>query len=477
MIADSREPVPRVAEGEHCPDFPEQRSPSKESSKESSLKKCAGSNFKKKKDKDLSGSKKTDSTFVMDVSAGVVGWIIGRSGSRIKDIQQATDCKIWVDQDVPNDQPRKVFFLGTKRSIASATARVRELVESAPPVPSSPAQTQARAAAAASACAAPPSPTQAQAQQESSVVDCPASLVGLLIGRRGSTVKHIQSLSGAQVSINNHNCREGLPRKVVVSGSTECIARALALIDEVLRCKSLQGEMCLGADDGSGAAGPPLSRGGGDADAASSNGRSPMGDRWPSSGSQAYPEAWSAPGEEYLAFGYSSTDGSIESSSFAAAASPSAHSARNSLLSTLGCGESLSALMSDTSLCSTWSPSAAKKTGQYSVPYCDQQSPQRPNPLMLGDAFCEYNDSAHQNMEKEGAGISSPSGLKGILSSPHDALAKMSQIELAMDSSEPVSYVPLPSLKQNDSHFEHALDSSTKVDVDERAFSFDMFLK
>jgi hypothetical protein len=161
--------------------------------------------------------KRPEATFVMDISPSVVGWIIGRSGIRIKEIQAQTGCKMWVDQDVPNDQPRKIYFHGNKVNIDAAVSRVSELVQSAP-ILASASVTSGRGLT-------------------STIVDCPVSLVGLLIGKRGWTIKKIQQASGAQISINQ-SVREGLPRKIIVSGDETSVATALHLIDEVLRDKS-----------------------------------------------------------------------------------------------------------------------------------------------------------------------------------------------------------------------------------------------
>ena len=165
--------------------------------------------------------KRNESTFVMDISPSVVGWIIGRSGIRIKEIQAQTGCKMWVDQDVPNDQPRKIYFHGNKSNIDAAVHRVSGLVQTAPIL------------ASASAVSGK--------GLTSTIVDCPVSLVGLLIGKRGWTIKKIQQASGAQISINQ-SVREGLPRKIIVSGDESAVSKALHLIDEVLRDKSLLSE-------------------------------------------------------------------------------------------------------------------------------------------------------------------------------------------------------------------------------------------
>mmetsp|Transcript_8771 Transcript_8771/g.14936 ORF Transcript_8771/g.14936 Transcript_8771/m.14936 type:complete len:572 (+) Transcript_8771:148-1863(+) len=165
-------------------------------------------------------AKRHESTFVMDISPSVVGWIIGRSGIRIKEIQSYTGCKMWVDQDVPNDQPRKIYFHGSKQSIEAAVARVNDLVQTAPILSSN--------------------HVVSGKGLTSVIVDCPVSLVGLLIGKRGWTIKKIQSASNAQISINQ-SVREGLPRKIIVSGDEKSVSTALNLITEVLRDKTIMG--------------------------------------------------------------------------------------------------------------------------------------------------------------------------------------------------------------------------------------------
>ena len=165
-------------------------------------------------------AKRHESTFVMDISPSVVGWIIGRSGIRIKEIQSYTGCKMWVDQDVPNDQPRKIYFHGNKQNIDAAVGRVNELVQAAPILSSN--------------------HVVSGKGLTSVIVDCPVSLVGLLIGKRGWTIKKIQQASNAQISINQ-SVREGLPRKIIVSGDEQSVSTALKLITEVLRDKTLLG--------------------------------------------------------------------------------------------------------------------------------------------------------------------------------------------------------------------------------------------
>lgn len=53
-------------------------------------------------------------TTVVDLMPGVVGWVIGKGGQRIKDIMAQSQCRMWVDQDVPDDEPRKLHLMVSK---------------------------------------------------------------------------------------------------------------------------------------------------------------------------------------------------------------------------------------------------------------------------------------------------------------------------------------------------------------------------
>lgn len=116
---------------------------------------------------------------------------------------------------MPDDQPRKLFFHGSTQGIECAVDLVNKLLQSAPNLIN-------RHGAAK--------------KLHSNIVDCPADLVGLLIGKKGWTIKKIQLESGAQISINQ-SVREGHPRKIIVSGMQGSVELATRLIEEVLRNK------------------------------------------------------------------------------------------------------------------------------------------------------------------------------------------------------------------------------------------------
>jgi hypothetical protein len=127
---------------------------------------------------------------------------------------------------VPDDQPRKLFFHGSAQSIECAVNLVNKLLLSAPNLAGK---------------------HGAIKKLYSNIVECPVDLVGLLIGKKGWTIKKIQLESGAQISINQ-SVREGQPRKIIVSGMQPSVELATHLIEEVLRNKPDEDElMALGS--------------------------------------------------------------------------------------------------------------------------------------------------------------------------------------------------------------------------------------
>jgi hypothetical protein len=204
--------------------------------------------------------------FVMDLDVSIVGWVIGKNGARIKEMQAQSGAKMWVDQNLPDgrplpeDTPRKLFIHGTEGQVAAAKEQVTQLLKQAPGY--LPPTTQGQAvgsnadapvlAAAAAAAAAATAAKQSSAEKMggssnvggsssaegggervTKVIDCPSNYVGLLIGRKGWTIKNIQQQSGAHVTVNQ-NVPDDRPRKIVLVGTPETVSHAESLVMDVL---------------------------------------------------------------------------------------------------------------------------------------------------------------------------------------------------------------------------------------------------
>ena len=224
---------------------------------------------------------------VLHMSPLVVGWVIGRGGTRIRDLMDESGAKIWIDQDSMGPrEPRIVYVSGPRKSVDGAVRMVKDLVSKAPvgggtsqpvtpspvkssPPPSKPAPagstdssaTPASFAAAASNVAPPsyaaasaagpkskpaqdshplnidPAPMTKKGDVYRQLLRCEPRFVPLLIGRRGWTVKHIQDATAARVDID----QTVSPRKIVVSSKDERAVRsAVRMVQDVLNYPNAQ---------------------------------------------------------------------------------------------------------------------------------------------------------------------------------------------------------------------------------------------
>lgn len=70
---------------------------------------------------------------VMHISPTVVGWVIGKGGSRIRDMMEESGAKIWIDQESMGAKESRVVYVSGKRSsVDSAVRMVKDLVAKAP---------------------------------------------------------------------------------------------------------------------------------------------------------------------------------------------------------------------------------------------------------------------------------------------------------------------------------------------------------
>ncbi|CAM9743942.1 unnamed protein product, partial [Phaeothamnion confervicola] len=138
----------------------------------------------------------------MEIAPEVVGWVIGRSGAHIKEMKHRSGCGMWVDQ-----KDLKLYITGSDMGRIHAAARmVAELISKAPVNVNS---------------------AGVEDEVVSHMIDCPPHLIGLLIGRGGSTIKRIKEESRANVVINQKMM------KVIVSGIPQSVRLAVAMIQDV----------------------------------------------------------------------------------------------------------------------------------------------------------------------------------------------------------------------------------------------------
>ncbi|KAL6771790.1 CRB1 [Auxenochlorella protothecoides x Auxenochlorella symbiontica] len=130
-------------------------------------------------------STSTTASTVFDIPANMVGKLIGRSGETIRNLQLSTDTRIQVDHEGGGDT-RRITITGMTQDQVD---RCRREVEGL---------------------------TGEEEVQET--MECPAGIVGRIIGRGGETIRALQSASQAHITVDQ-NFPEGQPRKVIISGT------------------------------------------------------------------------------------------------------------------------------------------------------------------------------------------------------------------------------------------------------------------
>lgn len=143
----------------------------------------------------------------IECPSGLIGRLIGKHGETIKYLQGETNTKLQIDHQSQGAR-KKVGISGPNHE---AVRRVKSLIQNvlesdvAPVVPGEMMET----------------------------LDCPQGIVGRVIGRRGETIKALQSASGAKIIVEQ-NFPEGVPRKVKISGRPDVVGLAAKMVSELI---------------------------------------------------------------------------------------------------------------------------------------------------------------------------------------------------------------------------------------------------
>lgn len=162
----------------------------------------------------------TDDTMVVEIPHDKVGSIIGTKGMIIQDIQARSGCQAKVNQDFPPGVPRQMEFRGTKATMAAGLDLVKRILEFGP--------------------ASIHSNTMFGGPQITTMMDCPITIVGKVIGTGGQTIKEIQSKSGAKVQIHQDLPPEQ-PRKLEITGSASAVGSAVQMIQTIMTGGNING--------------------------------------------------------------------------------------------------------------------------------------------------------------------------------------------------------------------------------------------
>jgi len=129
----------------------------------------------------------------------MVGKLIGRGGETIRNLQMSTDTRIQVDHSGEGPNKRITVSGYTAEQVTRAKDAVMNL----------------------------------EADEITQHLECPATIVGRIIGRGGETIRALQSASEAHITVNQ-DFPEGEPRQVVINGKKDAVERAALMVNELI---------------------------------------------------------------------------------------------------------------------------------------------------------------------------------------------------------------------------------------------------
>eukprot|EP00878_Enallax_costatus_P002253 GHUV01002426.1.p1 GENE.GHUV01002426.1~~GHUV01002426.1.p1 ORF type:complete len:574 (+),score=218.02 GHUV01002426.1:84-1805(+) len=145
---------------------------------------------------------------VLAVSKHLVGKLIGKGGTTIQQLQGTTATNVQIDQEGTDLGPdvKRVTIRGRADNVAKCKDAIKQMLEEA---------------------VAPQGETEEK-------VTCPPGIVGRVIGRGGETIRSLQQGSGAHILVDQ-NYPEGQDRMVVIKGRPDCVIRAKAMVEELIK--------------------------------------------------------------------------------------------------------------------------------------------------------------------------------------------------------------------------------------------------
>ncbi|KAI8145958.1 hypothetical protein BJV82DRAFT_30236 [Fennellomyces sp. T-0311] len=160
----------------------------------------------------------------------MVGVVIGKGGDNLKKIERMSGAKVQIATDT-GDTERKVHMTGEADQVKIARDMIQQIVD----------DTRSNEASRYPAAGARPSYTETAPAMSSygprsggTTMTVPSSKVGLIIGRKGETIRDLEDRSGAKITIaaETGNERSG-ERCINIVGEPTAVQRARALIDEI----------------------------------------------------------------------------------------------------------------------------------------------------------------------------------------------------------------------------------------------------
>lgn len=163
----------------------------------------------------------------MRIDRNLVGYIIGRGGETIKQIKAKSKAKVWFDEATKQMSEASLCFEGTEASIAEAKVLVKQAI----------AWEKEKASKA---------PGEAAKEREQMRIE--QTVVGLIIGPSGETLKWIQSESKAHLNMDQSSRTVGYST-LTLTGTGNALSKAKALVSEFISGKRTFDTVASDSDD------------------------------------------------------------------------------------------------------------------------------------------------------------------------------------------------------------------------------------
>lgn len=172
-------------------------------------------------------------TLQMEIPLCLVGWMIGRGGSKLLDIQARSMCYILMNQNVPDEQPRILSITGFESNARYAFELVQYVLSNSPLYKEQMLLQAQTMNDSNDSISSNETESLARGQLKAAIVECPCSLLGLLIGKNGWTLKKIIRTTGAKVTINQ-SVGVNQPRRIIIYGSDSQVINASTYINRIV---------------------------------------------------------------------------------------------------------------------------------------------------------------------------------------------------------------------------------------------------
>jgi len=144
----------------------------------------------------------------------MVGRVIGRSGETVRALQQVTRTQVRINQDFPEGVPRKITVSGTPERIADCKRWLDRLLADSSNEPMQQLMQAAQAAAGSNA----------------RILHAPKAIIAKIIGKGGSTIRDLQTKSGARIQID----QTVDPCVVSVAGNQQAVEMASRAVEDII---------------------------------------------------------------------------------------------------------------------------------------------------------------------------------------------------------------------------------------------------